>query len=58
MCEKTYSKTIYECGDSEDVDFTFTPCNDTTKAGHTVKEIALGSKRVKEECGKANCRNP
>ncbi|KAF2245137.1 hypothetical protein BU26DRAFT_522252 [Trematosphaeria pertusa] len=58
MCAKTYSKKIYQCGDWENEDVTFTPCDDQTKPGHTVTEIPLGSKRVKGKCGKPNCTNP
>jgi hypothetical protein len=48
MCEKTVSKKIYQCGDTEEQDVTFSPCNDQDKEGHTVKIIPLASKRVKE----------
>lgn len=58
MCEKTISKTTYECGDEETRDFTFTSDDDQSKPGHTAKVNPLGSKRVKGRCGKANCKNP
>jgi hypothetical protein len=58
MCEKSVAKKIYECGDTEIQDVSFTPCNEQGKAGHKVSVNEMASNRVKGKCGKYNCRNP
>ena len=58
MCEKTVSTKFYSCGDSEEETVKFEGCGNAEKAGHVVKTITLGSKRVGVKCGKFNCRDP